>query len=118
MRVYVEDSPEAQKLLDQMRQIREAARETVFTRPLDLQFSEAPKSGLSRFSRLVGGWVLGVWLASFVAYGVWELIQDEGPWLAKLLVFGVFSGLALLLLSALLDRLRVAKDDPYTGVER
>lgn len=118
VRVHVAGSPEAQKLLDQLRQIREAARETKFLRPPDLQFSERPKSRLSRLSRFFGAWVVGIWLAALIGYTSWEVAVEEGSWLPKVLFFGLFSGLGLLLLSVLLDRLRDSKDDRYRGVEK
>ena len=118
VRVRLESSPDLQRLLDEMRQIREAAKATPFARPPDLQFSEKPRSGFSGFSRLLGGGLLAVWLAVTLGYGAWEMIRDEGPWLPKVLVFALFSGCGLLLLSVLLDRLKVAKDDRYRGVEK
>ncbi len=118
VRVHIEGSPEARKLLDQLRQMREAARDTKFVRPPDLQFSERPKSGVSRLARFFGAWVVGVWFAALIGYASWEIAVDEGPWFAKVLFFGIFSGLGLLLLSVLLDRLRDAKDDRYRGVEK
>ena len=118
VRVHVAASPEARKLLDQLRQMREAARATKFVRPPDLQFSERPKSGVSRLSRFFGAWVVGTWCAALIGYTFWQVAVDEGPWFPKALFFGIFSGLGLLLLSVLLDRLRDPKDDRYRGVEK
>ena len=118
VRVHIEGSAEARKLLVELRQMREAARDTKFVRPPDLQFSERPKSGVSRVSRFFGAWVVGVWSVALVGYISWEVAVEEGPWIPKALLFGLFSGLGLLLLSVLLDRLRDAKDDRYRGVEK
>ena len=118
VRVHIAASPEARKLLDQLREMREAARDTKFVRPPDLQFSELPKSATSRLSRFFGAWVVGLWFAALLGYVSWQVALDEGPWLPKALFFGIFSGLGLLLLSVLLDRLRDAKDDRYRGVQK
>jgi hypothetical protein len=118
VRVHIEGSAEARKLLVELRQMREAARDTKFVRPPDLQFSERPKSGVSRVSRFFGAQVVGVWSVALVGYISWEVVVEEGPWIPKALLFGLFSGLVLLLLSVLLDRLRDAKDDRYRGVEK
>ena len=63
-------------------------------------------------------WVVGLWFAALIGYTSWQVVVDEGPWFPKVLFFGLFSGLSLLLLSVLLDRLRDAKDDRYRGVEK
>jgi anti-sigma factor RsiW len=118
VRIALERSAEARALLEELRQMREAALSTPFAKPQDMQWSEAPRSGLSRWSRGFGWLFVLLWSIGLSAYGLWEFSRDSDSLLEKMVVFGALGGVALLLSSVALDRRRVAKDDPYRGVER
>ncbi len=118
VRVHLEGSAEARELLRQLVEIREAAIETKFPENRDYQWSEAPRGAASSISRRLGFLLFGAWTVALIGYSLWQMARSDEPLFAKLLVAGVVSGAALLLLSAVIDRLKVAKDDPYRGVEK
>ena len=118
VRVHLERSEEARELLGQLKEIREAAMETEFPENRDHQWSERPRGAVSSLSRGLGFLLFAAWTVALIGYSLWEMARSDEPLFAKLLVFGVVSGIALLLLSVLIDRLEVAKDDPYRGVDK
>ncbi len=118
VRIHLERSEEARELLGQLKEIREAAMETQFPENRDHQWSEKPRGAISWLSRGLGFVLFIAWTVALIGYSLWEMARSDEPLLAKLLVFGVVSALALLLLSVLIDRLDAAKDDRYRGVEK
>ena len=118
VRIHLENSAEARELVAQMRQMREAAMKTEFSEATDLQWSEKAKSPVSSLSRGLGFLLFILWGIGLLGLGLWEVARGSESLLGKLLVFGLVSGLALLLLSVFLDRRRDAKHDPYKGVEK
>ncbi len=116
VRVRLESSSEARELLAQLREIREAAMSTSFTKQPDVQWSEKPRGGVSRWTRGLGFLLFLAWAVGIVGYGLWSVATGPESLFGKLAVFGLVSGIVLLLLSVLLDRLKVAKSDPYRGV--
>jgi anti-sigma factor RsiW len=98
--------------------LRDAARSTPFVVPADEQWSELPKTAGSRTVRL-SGWALVVaWVSIVAIVGVVELVRSGAPVWQRLLVAGGVAGLALLLLSALLDRVHELATDRYRGVQK
>lgn len=118
VRIRLEDDPEVRRLLEELRMTREATMTTEFQVPEDLQWDERPRGPLSRLLRH-GGWLLfALWVVGVAGFALWQLaISPETIW-QKLLAVGGLSGLALLLLSVLLDRLRDRKTDRYRRVRR
>lgn len=118
VRIRLEDDPEARRLLEEMRVTREATMTTEFHVPEDLQWDERPRGPFSRLLRH-GGWLLFVlWAVGVAGFALWQLVVSPEPIWQKLLAVGGLSGLALLLLSVLLDRLRDRKTDRYRRVRR
>ena len=102
--------------LDDLTALRSAARGTAFALPADDEWGELPRSAGSRALRL-GGWtLLLVWLAVVVGSGLVELMRAAVPAWERVAVAGVVAGLALLLLSVLLDRIRELRHDRYRRV--
>ena len=118
VRLHLEDSAEARTLLDQMKEMRDAAMSTSFVKAPDIQWSERAHSPVSRVSRGLGFILLSVWAAAMLGFILWEIARGSESLVEKLLVFGSFSAVGLLLLSVLLDRIKAAKTDPYKGVEK
>lgn len=118
VRLYLEDSAEARTLLNQMKEMREAAMSTSFVKAPDIQWSEKARSPVSRVSRGLGFILMSVWGAGLLGFLLWEIARSPESLLEKLLVFGSLSAVGLLLLSVLLDRIKVAKTDPYKGVKK
>ena len=70
VRIFLESSVEARELLEELREMREAALTTPFEKPPDLQWSEAPKSGLSRWSQGIGWLSVLLWFVGLTGYGL------------------------------------------------
>lgn len=118
VRIRLEDDPQARRLLEEMRMTREATMTTEFHVPEDLQWDERPRRPLSGLLRS-GGWLIFVlWAVGVAGFALWQLVVSPEPIWQKLLAVGGLSGLALLLLSVLLDRLRDRKTDRYRRVRR
>jgi uncharacterized YccA/Bax inhibitor family protein len=65
------------------------------------------------------GWlVLVIWLVAVTGFGAWEVWHAQEDLFARLLLFGGISGLVLLFISVLVDRIRAAKTDPYREVQK
>ena len=76
-------------------------------------------SSVSRAIARPVGWVLFlVGTAVWVAYAVWAYLTSPDAMWEKLATGAVVVGLAMLLLSALIDRFVDLKVDPYRGVQR
>jgi predicted anti-sigma-YlaC factor YlaD len=118
VRVHMENCAYCRGLLDELRNMREAARSTEFKTPDDSQWDERPQTGPSLAARGLGWIVLVVWAVFFSGFTLWQFWQGSENLLERLLVFGGLSAFALLFISVLLDRLSVARTDPYREVEK
>ena len=118
VRIYLEDHPEARRLLEEMTTVRETTRSTRFEVPEDLQWDEHPRGPLSRLTRGFGWLLIVAWLLGVGGYGLWQLLTSPEHLLEKLLVVGSVAGFALLFLSVLLDRLRDMKTDRYRRIRK
>jgi anti-sigma factor RsiW len=116
VRLHLEDHPEAEALLEEMKRMRHATLSTAFKLPDDRQWDERPRGTVSLLARGAGWLLTLVWLAAVVAFGLWQLATSPESLVVKLLAFGALAGLALLFLSVLLDRLRDLPGDRYRRV--
>ncbi|HUG40384.1 MAG TPA: zf-HC2 domain-containing protein [Longimicrobiales bacterium] len=65
------------------------------------------------------GWILFlVGTAIWLAYGIYAYLTSAESLVEKLVTGGIAVGLAMLLLSALLDRLQDLRSDPYRGIQQ
>jgi len=118
VRIHIEDCSYCHGLLDELRKMRHAAMSTEFATPDDGQWDEGPQSGVSMAARSLG-WTIGiVWAVFLSAFALWQFWQGSENLVERLLVFGGLSAFALLFVSVLLDRLKVARTDPYREVEK
>jgi len=118
VRLHLEDCAHCRRLYDEMHTVRQAARSTRFLIPPDDQWREIPRSGASRLLR-GGGWMLLiVWAAAAGTFALWQLASSPVGAVEKSLVFTGVSGVGLLFVSVLLDRLKSVKSDRYTRVEK
>ena len=118
VRIQLEDDPEARRLLEELRTLRDAARTTRFLAPDDDAWPELPQTRVSWISRSLGWTVTVVWLAIVAIYALWRFLTTTSDPLEIFLVLGLPGGFVLLLLSVLLDRLKALKTDPYRDVHR
>jgi predicted cobalt transporter CbtA len=91
---------------------------TRFRPPPDDQWNEAPRGGLSRLARNSGWFLLALWGLALVVFTAWTSAGGEERWFEPLVVWGGIGGFGLLLLSVLMDRLRVKRTDRYREVEK
>lgn len=115
---HVEDCEACRRLLESLGDLRSAALGTELWVPPDDQWDENPRTPTSRWTRNLGWILLAVWCVGFGAFGVVQFALSGEPWWEKLAVFGGLGAGGILLMSALLDRLHVLKDDPYRNVQR
>jgi len=116
--LHIESCADCRAELDDLAALRAAARGTAFALPADDEWGELPRTAGSRALRL-GGWgLILVWLAVVVGSGLVELMRAAVPAWERVAVAGVVAGLALLLLSVLVDRLRELRHDRYRRIEK
>lgn len=118
VRVHLEDHPESRRLLEEMAAMRDAALSTRLPVPDDDQWDPAPRGPLSRMSRRIGWLLVLVWMAATVTLGVRGWWTADAPWTVKAFAVVAVGGPLLLLVSVLVDRLRVMKTDRYRRVKR
>ena len=118
VRLHLEDCADCRRLIDEMRETREATMTTRFELPADDQWNEAPRGLASRLSFGLGWIMVLVWLVGMTGLCIGHFWASDVPLTAKLLVFGDLSGIVLLFLSVLIDRLKTMRTDPYRRVER
>lgn len=118
IRLHLEDCRPCRQLFKDLSTLREATMSTDFEVPRDDQFREAPRGGLSRLSFSLGWLLIGIWVLAFGVFFLWQLLTSPDGLIEKLMIFGLFSGIGLLVLSVLLDRIRTYKTDRYRGVEK
>ena len=118
VRLHLEECVDCRRLIDEMSETREATMTTRFELPADDQWNEAPRGLASRLSAGLGWTLLLVWLVGMAGLLVGHIWSDEMPLIEKLLIFGGLSGIVLLFLSALIDRLKTMRTDPYRRVQK
>lgn len=116
--LHVEACSECRSTLDELKRIREGIAGLPSPEPTEEQWSRMMSVTITRTSRDLG-WLLGVGGGVILAgYAAYELATDETTAaLVKVGVAGVVGGLALLLVSVLIDRIRAARSDKYKDVE-
>jgi anti-sigma factor RsiW len=118
VRVHVEDCAVCRREVEEMSRLKEVTMSSQFRVPADDQWSETPRGGTSRLAFGLGWLLMVAWLAGVTAVGVWEFWTSDGPILGKLMAVAVTSGIALLFLSVLIDRLKAMRTDRYRGVQK
>ena len=118
VRVHLEDCAPCRALYEELRTHREVTMTTRFSEPSDSQWDERPRGVAAGLARGLG-WVFVIaWLGAVTAFGAWQWWQAPQTLFERLLVFGLVSGAGLLLLSVIIDRVRAARTDRYTEVQR
>ena len=118
VRIHLEECADCRRLIDELRELREATMTTRFELPADDQWNEAPRGLASRLSFRLGWILLLAWAVGLAGLVVGHVWTDDMPLSEKLLIFGGLSGAALVLVSVLIDRLAVMRNDPYRRVQR
>lgn len=87
--------------------------------PEDTQWDETPRGAISRLLHNSGWLIAGLWVVGIVGYLVWQVATDaESVRFEAVIGVAVFLAFALIVLSALVDRLKTRKNDPYRRVQK
>ena len=116
VRVHLEDHPEARRLLEELRRMRDVTLSTRLAVPTDRQWDERARSPVSAFLRRSGWTLLAAWLAVTAGVAVWAWWSAPVEWWNKALSAALVAAPGLLFLSILLDRLKVRSTDRYRRV--
>ncbi len=111
-------SEELRRELAQLKQLREATMEMNFTEPTEKEWDEHAQGIFSSGARSLGWVMVIIWSTCLAVYGGWQFLTSSEDLLVKLMVFGLFSGLGLLFVSVLVDRVRGYGRDKYRRVIR
>lgn len=71
-----------------------------------------------RLTRPIGWILFGIGMAVWISYGVYTYLSGADALWEKVTVSAVVVGLAMLLMSTLVDRYQDLKTDPYRGIQR
>lgn len=119
VRVHVEDCTRCRDTLEELRRIKETTMATDFRVPDDTQWDETPRSAASRFLRDFGWLTAVAYLVGIVAYLLWQITTDSESFrLEAVLGFALWLAFGLIILAALIDRLKTRKTDPYRKVKK
>ena len=119
VRLHLQGCTACTQVADELRQVKEATMTTAFRVPDDTQWDETPRSQVSRMLQYLG-WLLAiVWAAGLIAVLIWRA-ATEGESIRFEALLGVtpLVAVGLLVLSALIDRLKTRKTDPYRKVQK
>ena len=117
VRLHLGGCADCRSVIAGLRKLREATMTTEFQVPEDTQWDETPQGAMSRFLHNFGWLIAGLWVVGVVAYLVWQIAtESESIQLEGMLSFGLLLAFGLIILSALVDRLKTRKTDPYRKV--
>ena len=119
VRLHLQGCTACSQVADELRQVKEATMTTAFRVPDDTQWDETPRSQVSRMLQYLG-WLLAiVWAVGLIAVLIWRA-ATEGESIRFEALLGVtpLVAVGLLVLSALIDRLKTRKTDPYRKVQK
>ena len=91
---------------------------STFDTPRDHEWPEMPRTGASRLVHRLGWPLLIAWVVLFGGYALWQLWTEAEILLEQLILVGGVSGIGLLFLRVLLDRLDAMKTDRYREVKK
>lgn len=118
VRIHLADCRECRQTLQEMEVLREAARSIEFPHPTQAEIDRLDQRLSVRVPR-IGGWLLillavGVW----VSYATWRFLTRPDLGFGELVAAAFVVGLALLVLSAVRQRLLELPHDRYRRVRR
>ncbi len=118
VRLHLEDCATCRTLVEELGAVREATMSSTFDTPRDHEWPEMPRTGASRLAHRLGWPLVIAWVALFGGYALWELWSEAEILLERLILVGGVSGVGLVFLRVLLDRLDSIKTDRYREVQK
>ena len=112
------ESEELRRELDELKRLREATMGMKFAEPSEREWDEHARGIFSSGTRSLGWILVIIWSACLLVYGAWQFATSGEDLFVKLTVFGLCSGLGLLFVSVLRDRVRTYQRDKYRRVVR
>lgn len=117
VRLHLEHCADCRTMIEQLKTLREATMNAEFQVPEDTQWDERPRGALSRLLHNFGWLIAGGWVVGLVAYVIWQIAtESESIQWEAILGFALLLAFGLIILSALIDRLKTRKNDPYRKV--
>ncbi len=118
VRLHLEDCATCRTLVEELAAVREATMSSTFDTPRDHEWPEMPRTEASRLAHRLGWPLVIAWVALFGGYALWELWSEAEILLERLILVGGVSGVGLVFLRVLLDRLDSMKTDRYREVQK
>ena len=119
VRLHLDDCAACRRIADDMLKLKEATMTTEFRVPEDTQWDETPRGAASRIFHSFGWLVAIAWVVGLGAYFIWQIATgSESVEFEGLIGFGLMLAVALVFVSALIDRLKTRKTDPYRKVKK
>jgi anti-sigma factor RsiW len=116
--VRLEASEELRRELAALQRLRGATMSMKFAEPTEKEWDEHARGIFSRGTRGLGWVMVIIWSVCLLGYAAWQFLTSSEDLLVKLMVFGLCSGLGLLFVSVLADRIRSYGRDKYRRVIR
>lgn len=119
VRLHLDDCAECRRIADDMVKLKEATMTSEFHVPEDTQWDETPRGAASRILHNFGWLVAIAWFVGVGAYALWQMAtESESVRFEALIGFGLILAFVLIVGSALIDRLKTRKTDPYRKVKK
>jgi len=107
------------QLLKELTTAQKATRSIELRQPGKQEWQKMENTILENISRGFGWLILVIWSATTVGYAFFQYaVTPTEPLFQKILVFGIFLGIALLFFSVLCQRIRESRTDRYKGVQQ
>ncbi len=117
--LHLASCPACREVLEDLQLAKAAAEQLDVEQPSREEWKEMEEHILERATRGVGWIILIVWSIATTAYGALHYaLSPNEPLLQKILIFGLFLGLALVFFSVLMERVRESRTDRYRGVQK
>ncbi|HUV12925.1 MAG TPA: zf-HC2 domain-containing protein [Acidobacteriota bacterium] len=117
--LHLETCSVCPQLLKELVTAQEAARNIELPQPGKQEWKKMENTILENISRRFGWLILVIWSATTVGYAFFQYAASPSePLFQKILVFGIFLGIALLFFSVLCQRIRESRIDRYKGVQQ
>ena len=117
--LHLETCAHCRQVLEELREAQQAAQKLELAQPSHEEWRHMESHILEKSTRGLGWVILIVWSIITAAYAIFQFAMSPSePLFEKILVFGLFLGIALLFLSVLSERIRESRTDRYKGVQK